>query len=110
MTEKRQRPAWMTVIDNPGYDDKLESEAKALVDKLIEEYKMCVQSITVIGGYFAQCIWVSQWPENDKVVERVVEIFKRKNWSAEPMEDLCAGGRAGHIWLQPPMNWTPNAK
>jgi hypothetical protein len=62
------------------------------------------------GVTIRQCIEVPFWPENDKVVDRVVEIFSRKNWTAEPIEHRCAGGRAGAFWLMPPNNWQPDAQ
>ena len=58
---------------------------------------------------FRLCVEVPYWPENDKVVDRAVEILSAKKWSADPIEHRCAGGRAGAFWLTPPNNWLPAA-
>ena len=103
MTEKNINPHGWGVITNPV--DPVEEAAKVLVDKLIADFTAMAKN----GVAFRLCIEVPFWPENDKVVDRAVEIFTRKNWSADPFEHRCAGGRAGAFWLTPPNNWKPDA-
>ncbi len=104
MTEKNINPHGWGVITNPV--DPVEEAAKVLVDKLIADFTAMAKN----GVAFRLCIEVPFWPENDKVVDRAVEIFTRKNWSADPFEHRCAGGRAGAFWLTPPNNWKPDAQ
>ncbi len=104
MTEKKINPHGWGVITNPV--DPVEEAAKVLVDKLIADFTAMAKN----GVAFRLCIEVPFWPENDKVVDRAVEIFTRKNWSADPFEHRCAGGRAGAFWLTPPNNWKPDAQ
>ncbi len=103
MAEKTINPHGWGVITNPV--DPVEEAAKVLVDKLIADFTAMAKN----GVAFRLCIEVPFWPENDKVVDRAVEIFARKNWSADPFEHRCAGGRAGAFWLTPPNNWKPDA-
>lgn len=104
MTEKKINPHGWGVITNPV--DPVEEAAKVLVDKLIADFTAMAKN----GVAFRLCIEVPFWPENDKVVDRAVEIFTRKNWSADPFEHRCAGGRAGAFWLTPPNNWKSDAQ
>ncbi len=104
MTERNINPHGWGVITNPV--DPVEEAAKVLVDKLIADFTAMAKN----GVALRLCIEVPFWPENDKVVDRAVEIFTRKNWSADPFEHRCAGGRAGAFWLTPPNNWKPDAQ
>lgn len=107
MTEKKTLPDGWKVVTNPNNpDDPIEEAAKTLVDKVIVDFTAMAKAN---GNAFRLCVEVPYWPENDKVVDRAVEIFRRKNWSADPIEHKCAGGRAGAFWLMPPNNWTPDA-
>jgi hypothetical protein len=106
MTEKKAvNPHGWGVITNPV--DPIEEAAKVLVAKLIADFSALNKTNP---NAFRLCVEVPFWPENDKVVDRAVEIFTRKNWSADPFEHKCAGGRAGAFWLTPPNNWTPDAQ
>ncbi len=105
MTDKTINPHGWGVITNPI--DPVEETAQVLVDKLIADFTAMSKQSSVT---FRQCIEVPFWPENDKVVDRAVEIFTRKNWSADPFEHKCAGGRAGAFWLTPPNNWQPDVQ
>lgn len=103
MTERKKPGApFLRVIDNPNFVDKVEEEAKALVEKLIADFALMSKQS---GVTFRQCIEVPFWPANDKVVDRACEILSARNWSADPLEHRCAGGRAGAFWLMPPNNW-----
>jgi hypothetical protein len=104
MSEKKVNPYGWGVITNPT--DPVQEAAQALVDKLVADFTAMAKN----GVAFRLCVEVPFWPENDKVVDRAVEIFTRKNWSAEPFEHKCAGGRAGAFWLMPPNNWQPDAQ
>lgn len=105
MTEKKVNPHGWGVITNPI--DPVEEPAQKLVDKLIADFTAMSKQT---GVTFRQCIEVPFWPESDKVVDRAVEILTRKNWSADPFEHKCSGGRAGAFWLMPPNNWQPDAQ
>lgn len=106
MTEKKPvNPHGWGVITNPV--DPVEEAAKVLVDNLIADFTALYKSNS---SAFRLCVEVPYWPDNDKVVDRAVEIFTRKNWSADPIEHKCSGGRAGAFWLMPPNNWTPDAQ
>jgi hypothetical protein len=104
MSEKKVNPYGWGVITNPT--DPVQEAAQALVDKLVADFTAMAKN----GVAFRLCVEVPFWPENDKVVDRALEIFTRKNWSAEPFEHKCAGGRAGAFWLMPPNNWQPDAQ
>ncbi len=105
MTENAKNPHGWGVITNPV--DPVEEAAQALVGKVIADFTAMAKTN---GNAFQLCVEVPDWPENDKVVDRAVTIFTRKNWSADPVEHKCAGGRAGAFWLIPPNNWTPDAQ
>ena len=104
MSEKKVNPHGWGVITNPF--DPVQEAAQALVDKLVADFTAMAKN----GVAFRLCVEVPFWPENDKVVDRALEIFTRKNWSAEAFEHKCAGGRAGAFWLMPPNNWQPVAQ
>lgn len=105
MTEnKAVNPHGWGVITNPV--DPVEEAAKTLVEKLIGDF---TQMRRTTPSALRLCVEVPYWPENDKVVDRAVEILSAKNWSADPIEHRCAGGRAGAFWLTPPNNWVPAA-
>ncbi|RTL41834.1 MAG: hypothetical protein EKK48_13025 [Candidatus Melainabacteria bacterium] len=108
MAKSRSKPGapFLRVINNADFVDKVEEEAKALVDRLIGEYSTMSKKT---GATFRYSIDVPSFPANDKVIDRVVAIFANLNWSCEPTEYQCAGGRAGAFWLQPPHNWQPGA-
>lgn len=108
MTERKTKLSapFLRVINNPDFVDKVEEAAKALVDRLTGDYSAMSKRT---GATFRYSIDVLDYPEDDKVVDRVVAIFADRNWSCEPTEYKCAGGRAGAFWLQPPSNWQPGA-
>jgi len=100
MTEagKPTKAPHLRLIVNETFVCPVETAATKLADRLEAAY---AAQASKSGVNFASSIDIADYPEDDKVVAKTVELLDKRGFTADPVEYNCAGGRAGSFWLSP---------